>query len=62
MVLTGSRESPRTKIMPRKPERLPEGMGSDDVLLSTASELLFRFSFPGFRSPLVFQEKFLEQM
>lgn len=51
--------------MPRKPERLPEGIGSDDVLLSTASEWLFqlfRFSFPGFRSPAVFQETLLEQM
>lgn len=51
--------------MPRKPKRLPEGIGNDDVLLSAISELLsqlFRFSFPVFRSLLVFQETLLEQM
>lgn len=38
-------------------------MGNDDVLLSTISELLsqlVRFSFPVFRSLLVFQETLLD--
>lgn len=40
-------------------------MGSDDVLLTTISELLFQllwFGFPAFRPLLVFQEMLLEQM